>query len=384
MQLKVLPYKSESVSAKSLANSLGCKRLKLTGSKVTDNPELVIVNWGNSTQDLSHLPSAKVFNKPENVKLASNKLNFFRTIEEENKDAFVTISIPDWTTSRETAKGWYQEGHDVVARKTLQGHSGDGIELIRYKDGVSPAYAIPEAPLYTKYVKKRDEYRVHVFNGVPILIQRKAVRSGENPENYQIRNHGNGFIYVINDVNPDESVISEAINAVTVLGLDFGAVDVIWNEYRSKATVLEVNTACGLQGETTLSRYKSAINNALERKTINRFDQPCSAEDADQRLKFSLEEHNYDDQDYNLDVDEGDSVCATALLETLFVRYLQEGGNDEGIKLWAEADYNGIGGYFWCYWVNHRRNTVKLTYTDNEDNSCGIDFVVPMSLIDYL
>jgi D-alanine-D-alanine ligase-like ATP-grasp enzyme len=36
--------------------------------------------------------------------------------------------------------------------------------------------------------------------------------------------------------------------------LDFGAVDVIWNEKEDKYYVLEVNTACGLEG-TTLDKY---------------------------------------------------------------------------------------------------------------------------------
>jgi glutathione synthase/RimK-type ligase-like ATP-grasp enzyme len=38
--------------------------------------------------------------------------------------------------------------------------------------------------------------------------------------------------------------------AVAALGLDFGGVDVIWNERRQMAYVLEVNTACGLEGQT--------------------------------------------------------------------------------------------------------------------------------------
>jgi D-alanine-D-alanine ligase-like ATP-grasp enzyme len=32
--------------------------------------------------------------------------------------------------------------------------------------------------------------------------------------------------------------------------LDFGAVDVIWNEKQQRAYVLEVNTAPGLEGQT--------------------------------------------------------------------------------------------------------------------------------------
>jgi glutathione synthase/RimK-type ligase-like ATP-grasp enzyme len=37
-------------------------------------------------------------------------------------------------------------------------------------------------------------------------------------------------------------------------GLDFGAVDVIWNERQQRAYVLEINSAPGLEG-TTIDDY---------------------------------------------------------------------------------------------------------------------------------
>jgi D-alanine-D-alanine ligase-like ATP-grasp enzyme len=42
--------------------------------------------------------------------------------------------------------------------------------------------------------------------------------------------------------------------AIKSLGLDFGAIDMIYNERRNQYYVLEVNTACGLTG-TTLDKY---------------------------------------------------------------------------------------------------------------------------------
>jgi glutathione synthase/RimK-type ligase-like ATP-grasp enzyme len=50
--------------------------------------------------------------------------------------------------------------------------------------------------------------------------------------------------------------------AVSALGLDFGAVDIIWNEREDKCYVLEVNTAPGLQG-STLENYANAIMEVL-------------------------------------------------------------------------------------------------------------------------
>lgn len=380
MTTLVLPYKSGSESAKALADSLNCKRMRLLDSKVKDNPELVIVNWGNSTQDLSHLHFAKILNKPDNVRLASHKLEFFRKIEHENKDAFVTVNIPDWTTDPEVAKDWYTEGNDVVIRNTLQGHSGDGIDLIRYNLDKNANSVIYNAPLYTKYMKKRDEYRVHVMRGVPILIQRKGIRSSASPETYQIRNTANGFIYLLSDVKPEGDVLSQAVNAVNVLGLDFGAVDVIWNEHKKLATVLEVNTACGLKGDTTLAKYKTGFKRLLNNEEIPDWKTPTTSRDAETILKRQLLMYPYEE----LDVCEGDTVYVTEALQELFAEFSARGGTDRGIDLWMHAEHHGLSGYFWIYWVNHNTGEAQLSYTDEEDNDGVIKFNVPLHLIEHM
>ena len=60
---------------------------------------------------------------------------------------------------------------------------------------------------------------------------------------------------------PDD-VTKQALLAVDGLGLDFGAVDVGWNQHYQEATVYEVNTAPGLTG-TTLDKYTNAIRRLL-------------------------------------------------------------------------------------------------------------------------
>ena len=64
----ILPYNTGSQSAATLATSLNFKRMKLEGSNVRDNSERTIVNWGNSTTSLSHLPSTRVINKTASVR----------------------------------------------------------------------------------------------------------------------------------------------------------------------------------------------------------------------------------------------------------------------------------------------------------------------------
>jgi len=106
------------------------------------------------------------------------------------------------------------------------------------------------APLYVRYVPKQDEYRVHVAFGRVIAVQRKARRTDVENPNWQIRNHANGFVFAREGVQAPIAVIDQAVAAVAAMGLDFGGVDVIWNDRRRAAYVLEINTACGLEGQT--------------------------------------------------------------------------------------------------------------------------------------
>ena len=256
----VLPYNSASESAKMLADGLGVRRIRTQNSKLPKYIAATVVNWGNSTFDWQSYPNLNFINHPESVGIASNKLKFFEAIQEYNEDA-CQINIPEWTTVQSTAQLWLDEGHDVVVRHKLQGHSADGIELLRANED----NLVPLAPLYTKYFKKKDEYRVHVMNGVPFDIQRKAARFTGKPANYQIRNHANGFVYKRQDINPPQEVISVALEAVFAIGLHFGAVDVCWNQSLQKAVVFEVNTACGLEGKT----YRRYLNVLKERDYLD-------------------------------------------------------------------------------------------------------------------
>lgn len=120
-----------------------------------------------------------------------------------------------------------------------------------------------KAPLYTKYVPKKDEYRVHVVAGKVIDVQRKALRNGWLEEhggdvNYKVRNLANGFVYVRQDVVAPKQVMEEPVKAMEILKLDFGAVDVVYNAKKESAYVLEINTAPGLEG-TSVDNYAKAL-----------------------------------------------------------------------------------------------------------------------------
>lgn len=114
---------------------------------------------------------------------------------------------------------------------------------------------------FVKYQKKKNEYRVHVFNGSVIDITQKKKRKGVTVDT-KIRNYHNGWVYCRDDVYIPEGIELLAIRTIKALNLHFGAVDIIWNELQNKCYVLEVNTAPGLTG-TTLERYADAIKERL-------------------------------------------------------------------------------------------------------------------------
>ena len=206
------------------------------------------------------------FSETESVKVLNlfnkggNKLRSFRMLSEAG------LTIPYFTTNVQEALTWIpqnprREKPRIVLRHVLNGHSGEGIEV--WSNTLEEEHSVPDAPLYVQYIPKTEEYRVHVLNGKVVDVQRKARNSEvqDDDVNWQVRNHQNGFIFMREGVTPEsvpEQVIQESLKAVPALGLDFGAVDVIWNQNHDKAYVLEVNASPGMTG-TTLELYCDAF-----------------------------------------------------------------------------------------------------------------------------
>ena len=196
-----------------------------------------------------------MLNRPDVVGRATNKLHFFEMLQGQD------INIPEFTTDREVALDWIDDGKDIVCRATLTGHSGEGITII----DTESEDQVPEVPLYTRYVKKAEEYRIHVMGTTIISKQRKARRRDvpDDQVNWKVRNVAGGFVFARNeDHTYPKCVLDAALKAIEISQLDFGAVDIIYNASQEKAYVLEINTACGLEG-TTLEDYKNGFSQRL-------------------------------------------------------------------------------------------------------------------------
>lgn len=252
----ILPYKMASRSAKKLAQGLS-KILQLKVRRVKHEcfyqpkRRSLIINYGSNVAPSWINRGQSILNAPVFCALGGNKLVAFRRFQEAN------LAIPEFTADYNKALEWYNKGSVVVCRTLLNAHSGRGIVLASLESN----RPLVHAPLYVKYKKKRKEYRVHVFKGTIIdVCEKRKFRAERRPELFDgyVRNHANGWAFCRDNVVEPSDLRTLATNACGAVSLDFGAVDIIWNERENKCYLLEVNTAPGLEG-TTLNKYVNAI-----------------------------------------------------------------------------------------------------------------------------
>jgi glutathione synthase/RimK-type ligase-like ATP-grasp enzyme len=267
-KLWFLPYNGASEGLKNLSYALqqlievkyivpDPEKSKFKGSK-----NKTVVNWGNSTLP-PHVDGANLLNHPNALRNITHKLRFFQAF----KDA---ARLPEFTRSRDEAAGWAPEGKTkqlvpfAMARTVLQGHSGEGIVELFDRDDLKK---IEEGVLITRYVPKKSEWRLHISGKDGIFFIQKKVRRNEVEEpNWRIRSFENGFNFAngeeyVREVPQDVKDQAEKLFKAT--GLDFGAVDVIYNQRHDQAYVLEVNSAPGLTG-TTVEMYAKMIQNLIK------------------------------------------------------------------------------------------------------------------------
>lgn len=242
----LLPYKIGSNGCKELQQALlsldyKCNRVRVDSRTFVPKRNTLYIYYGGTHK--VPWPTPIVLN--EERQLATNKIATLKTL----KDAGIT-TVP-WTTDPTTiTKDWAT----IVARATLSGHSGEGITIHEF------GTTLPNVPLYTKYIKKTHECRIHVFNGTVIDAQiKRKVRDVEEANTF-IRNIHTGWVYCREDYNPTDECKQVAISAVTALRLNFGAVDIIYNQHYNTYYILEVNTAPGLTGTTLQNYIKEIIN----------------------------------------------------------------------------------------------------------------------------
>lgn len=257
MKLFIAPHNLGSEGAKFLAEKINAKRINPdpVESKYNNKDDHFVINWGCSKRGKWFVANkTKILNDPVHVAVGISKTDTFVKLKAAG------VSIPEFTTNITEAKAWFnQPGVMVFCRTKTRGSGGEGIVIANNANEVVPA------PLYTIYKKKKAEYRVAVVDGVVVDYMQKKKRTDWSVEekgevNIYIRSHDNGWIFARQGVVLPQAVIDNAVKSVKALSLDFGSVDIVYNESENKAYVLEINCAPGLEENgTSLERYSKAF-----------------------------------------------------------------------------------------------------------------------------
>lgn len=136
---------------------------------------------------------------------------------------------------------------------------GRGMKVIHTMEGVR--YRAGKG-YFERIHKAEREFRVHVCDGVRFHTDEKFLKDGEEGH-HTFKNSRYGYVYLRPKIRVPENITDESIKAVEALGLDFGAVDIGWNE--DGAWVYEVNTAVGMRTKTR-KRYTEMLTELIENK----------------------------------------------------------------------------------------------------------------------
>jgi len=236
-----------------------------------------VINWGVSSNPTAWRERGIIYtNTSQAVEKSANKLLALNTL---HASAAPTL---EFTTNPQVATEWVEADHKCIARRIVNGHSGQGISVVRVnEDGT---VNMPQVPLYTRYWKKQKEFRVHVAFGRVILIQEKRQSADDrfsnlDRDNRLIRTYANGNIFCINDLHCDALNYRARIEELSLLasqaiGLAHGAVDIMvkirkanrgTTEVFEDAVVCETNSAPALESPTAIEAYAAAMEHEMQR-----------------------------------------------------------------------------------------------------------------------
>jgi len=208
-----------------------------------------LICWGNVKEPPFILKGISLLNQPKILNkwgtgIKANKLKAFKIMKSRG------VRTVPWTTNYEQAQQWLNADHIVFERTSLHGDNSKGITVLEAKqktvlgNRAKPPKAHEGVPLFTQFVPHTAEYRIHCtqqhfFDGM-------EKRRGKDSKPY-IFDAEHGLFCRDGVIIPMDAKM-QALKALLAVGLDFGAVDLIWCAKERKTYVLEVNSAPGLLG----------------------------------------------------------------------------------------------------------------------------------------
>lgn len=270
----IIPYNKASASVKELKNNFerctilspnSPRLVKLLNGERTTNKH-VFIKWGKTDFDirlseLSNNPNILLLNNRD-LSNYTNKLKFFETFK---NTATANAYLPEVYYTKETAhRYWDTVGRRttednkiiLVERQSLNGTGGDGIRFLTKNTAPST-----NGRLWTVYIPKKHEYRVHISKTGIIAVQKKFLPMGSAREDahakqlqFSLRNYANGWRYQIVEQDQVPGNVLSAAGRIINSGrhtADFCALDIIHKESNGNSFVLEANTAPGVSSPLT-------------------------------------------------------------------------------------------------------------------------------------
>lgn len=200
------------------------------------------INWGTRLYG-----SLATVNKADNVAHASHKRHSRRLL------ANAGIKIPATYFPTANLSQLPQMNFPVVVRPSYH-HGGDNFNVLNTRTELA-AFLWGKSALdwyISEIFQKTHEYRVHVAHGKVLVIQEKPLVEGEIRANYAV-NQEEWKVLKWREYHP--GICREAIRGVETLGLDFGAVDMMYNSQNDSFAVCEINTAPSIASPYMSQKY---------------------------------------------------------------------------------------------------------------------------------
>jgi len=297
------PYFYYSGPTDSTGKALADKLKATHGKTKPTGTDKICICWGCKTKERINMGKTPVLNHPDRIRENRHK---FETLKKLAAAGVYVGNHADAKTiihALATPTGDEPMALPVIGRKNYH-QGGKDFHTCLTKSHVEIAIRAGAA-YFRNFMDVKDEYRLHVFQGVVINAQRKTERKNlgdayanqhgdriannaakknvkldkatmdhvlkdlggrEGHANQIIKSNTKGWKFSqIKLVNVKKNLQEAAIAAVEAAGLDFAAVDcVMLNDGR--AAIIELNTGPGLEG-TSFEAYVKAFQEAI--KAIN-------------------------------------------------------------------------------------------------------------------
>jgi hypothetical protein len=249
-------YWGPTASGKVIGDALGVGRKQLLSRSSTPPPLWsTIINWGVGMEfhELSNdWVDQRWWNHPQCIAISANKISMMARFKARDVPCLQVVNKDE--VDPETV---------LVARHLLSSHSGNGIEIAAAKD-------IGDAPLYT--VLQEFEVEQRLFIVADKIVDRaqkkkmgkaKLAAIGRTSVDPHIKSHKNGWVFAKNDIHPGSPVVDwAALKAMAAIGLDFGCVDVAFND-PDNPIVIETNSTPGFKNQETIRLFSEALREIL-------------------------------------------------------------------------------------------------------------------------